>query len=811
MEKQQHPPRSSLVDMSYSAGIHPLYDISSPLYRPPPSIDNCTTSSSSTSQSRRNSNDNFEESGLCSVFDKLKVEDRRNSCPQDSIKQGGNGSHRSMSVDVGSMQHNKIPTNNRAMLDTPTPSNLLSRNHHLLFDADPRQLDMHHHPFTPPPPPPPPSQTLPLVDPYLSSRYAGSTDKYHSSTGLFSTSPCLDFTSSVRRNSCRQNRSVDSLRSKSWAQYLENASTSSSFSPSSTEEDSYLPTNARAQAAFYGSPRRFSYGWPEAGNGKSNCLPTNMKSKNSTSTSRLATSHSYSDLHGTALRPYHADHDLTLLPCPQYHQHGFCMLQERCPYAHHTTPSSLDTATDHTSVYAAYPYSMLQSLATHTTSTTPKQPNNTSMMMRPPPPPPPPTMLGRRTSSPITSLSSSTDDSARFAGATLDDFRGQLYELCKDQNGCRFLQKKLEEPDDEQHLQMILDEVQPYFVELMTEPFGNYLCQKLIEHCDDDQRNVLVDTVAPDILRISLNMHGTRAVQRLIEFISTPHQIYTIIAALDPNVVTLIKDLNGNHVIQKCLHRLSVEHKQFVYDAVSEHCIQVGTHRHGCCVLQRCIDYASEAQKDQLVKVITWHALPLVQDPFGNYVVQYVLDLGDITYTDTLVRCFLEHVCDLSVQKFSSNVIEKCIRVAEPETRRLLVAELMNESSIEKLLRDSFANYVVQTCLEYADEDQRSHLIELIRPLLPSIRSTPYGKRISSKIQREQSAGRHGTSMRQHQSLGSLRYKAASTTTTNNHPGATSSSVYNHQSNGYGNSLVFGLPILGNSASRYPYHNHHYH
>lgn len=319
-----------------------------------------------------------------------------------------------------------------------------------------------------------------------------------------------------------------------------------------------------------------------------------MKSKNGTSTSRLATSHSYSDLHGTALRPYHADHDLTLLPCPQYHQYGFCMLQERCPYAHRTTPSSLDTATDHTSVYAAYPYSMLQSLATHTTSTTPKQPNNTSMMMRPPPPP---TMLGRRTSSPITSLSSSTDDSARFAGATLDDFRGQLYELCKDQNGCRFLQKKLEEPDDEQHLQMILDEVQPYFVELMTEPFGNYLCQKLIEHCDDNQRNVLVDTVAPDILRISLNMHGTRAVQRLIEFISTPHQIYTIIAALHPNVVTLIKDLNGNHVIQKCLHRLSVEHKQFVYDAVSEHCIQVGTHRHGCCVLQRCIDYASEAQK----------------------------------------------------------------------------------------------------------------------------------------------------------------------------------------------------------------------
>ncbi|KAI9319721.1 armadillo-type protein [Dichotomocladium elegans] len=386
-------------------------------------------------------------------------------------------------------------------------------------------------------------------------------------------------------------------------------------------------------------------------------------------------------------------------------------------------------------------------------------------------------------------------ESSRFAGAKLEEFQGKIYDLCKDQNGCRFLQKKLEESDSPDHLRMIFEEVQPHFGELMIEPFGNYLCQKLIEHCNDAERDLLVETVAPDLLKISLNMHGTRAVQRLIEFLSTPQQIHAVTVALDPNVVTLIKDLNGNHVIQKCLHRLSAEHKQFVYNAVSKHCIQVATHRHGCCVLQRCIDYASGAQKDQLVQVITWHALPLVQDPFGNYVVQYVLDLGDIHYTDTLIRCFLEHVCDLSVQKFSSNVIEKCIRVAEPETRRLLIAELMSEANIEKLIRDSFANYVVQTCLEYADQDQRVGLVELIRPLLPSIRSTPYGKRIHSKIQREQQSQQsqpsHPRRIRQHQSLGSLRFNSS-----------TSSNPYQNTND---NALAFGLPLIGNNDPLYPY------
>lgn len=53
---------------------------------------------------------------------------------------------------------------------------------------------------------------------------------------------------------------------------------------------------------------------------------------------------------------------------------------------------------------------------------------------------------------------------------------------------------------------------------------------------------------------------------------------------------------------------------------------------------------------------------------------------------------------------------------------------------MERFLRDSYANYVIQTCLDFAEEDQRIQFIDCIRPLLPSIRNTPYGKRIYSKI-----------------------------------------------------------------------------
>jgi len=83
------------------------------------------------------------------------------------------------------------------------------------------------------------------------------------------------------------------------------------------------------------------------------------------------------------------------------------------------------------------------------------------------------------------------------------------------------------------------------------------------------------------MVKIALNQHGTRALQKMIEFVSTPEQVWsplvrpsrklrqltfvqiqTIIRALKDQVVQLIQDLNGNHVIQKCLNRLSPEDAQ---------------------------------------------------------------------------------------------------------------------------------------------------------------------------------------------------------------------------------------------------------
>jgi len=332
------------------------------------------------------------------------------------------------------------------------------------------------------------------------------------------------------------------------------------------------------------------------------------------------------------------------------------------------------------------------------------------------------------------------DDGSRFSNVRIENYSGKIYELCKDQHGCRYLQRQLETRDVDA-VRMIFDETHEHVVELMTDPFGNYLCQKLLEHATDEQRTTLVNNAAPQMVKIALNQHGTRALQKMIEYISTPGQTQTIVNALRDQVVILIQDLNGNHVIQKCLNRLTAEDAQFIFDAVGIHCVVVGTHRHGCCVLQRCIDHASELQRAALIQHITNSAYNLVQDPFGNYVLQYIVDLKQTKYINPLCLSFKGRIVPLSKHKFSSNVIEKMIRGAEQSMTTMMIDEMLGGSDLESMLKDQFANYVVQTALDYAEVDARQRLVDAIRPMLPAIRQTPYGRRIQSKITATETAG----------------------------------------------------------------------
>ncbi|CAB4267130.1 unnamed protein product [Prunus armeniaca] len=284
---------------------------------------------------------------------------------------------------------------------------------------------------------------------------------------------------------------------------------------------------------------------------------------------------------------------------------------------------------------------------------------------------------------------------------SLAEVQGYIYVIAKDQYGCRFLQRMLDDGTC-QDVQLIFDKIINHVFELMTNPFGNYLMQKLLDVCNEQQRMQFVLKVTKEpgqLVRISLDTHGTRVVQKLIETVRTGKQISLVKSSLECGFLDLIKDPNGNHVVQRCLDCFSNEDNRFIFDAAARFCVEIATQRHGCCVLQKCIAHARGRHRDKLINEIARNGLLLSQDPYGNYVIQYVMELKIPSAMAKLINQLKGHFVRLSTQKF----------VADP-----------------------YANYVVQSALTVTKGPLRASLVEAVKPHT-ILRTSPYCKRIFSR------------------------------------------------------------------------------
>lgn len=336
----------------------------------------------------------------------------------------------------------------------------------------------------------------------------------------------------------------------------------------------------------------------------------------------------------------------------------------------------------------------------------------------------------------------------------LRELLGHVRRLSRDQVGCRLLQQALDE-EGASAASLILKEGLSFWGEAMVDPFGNYLFQKILEKITAEERIVLVQNVSPRLVNASLNLHGTRSVQKVVELCAidekessaqnvageqkqeTASEILT--RSLTPAAARLCIDSHGNHVIQRILLKLPYRYSHFVFDAVANSVGDVARHRHGCCVIQRCLDSPPSTARSNLVRRIVEKSLELMQDAYGNYVVQYVLDVCSDEDVHAVCESVVGKVTLLAIQKFSSNVMEKCLERCTDKVRELYLTELSDSERIRELMMDPFGNYVIQRALAVSTHAQAVQLVEAMKPHLFSptgggIKNTAGGRRILAKI-----------------------------------------------------------------------------
>lgn len=223
-------------------------------------------------------------------------------------------------------------------------------------------------------------------------------------------------------------------------------------------------------------------------------------------------------------------------------------------------------------------------------------------------------------------------------------------------------------------------------------------------------------------------------------------------------MIDCVHDSNGNHVIQKCIEIVSKASRQAESKETSEYLSgriqfiisqfqgrvkELSSHPYGCRVVQRILEHCNGAQKDVVLEELRECCGDLVQDCYGNYVIQFVMQHGCEADQNILIKNVMDNLLEYSQHKFASNVVEKCLQFASRKDRDDMIWKIINATFdlsnpvdkqghcvLETMVRDPYANYVVQKVIEVSDERQRGAIMRYVKDNIAQLRKYTYGKHI---------------------------------------------------------------------------------
>lgn len=346
--------------------------------------------------------------------------------------------------------------------------------------------------------------------------------------------------------------------------------------------------------------------------------------------------------------------------------------------------------------------------------------------------------VGRKSSDASSSLRSYFLEEFRSSKSRkfeLRDIYGHVVELSGDQYGSRFIQQRLENASSEEK-EIIFEELKSNSLQLMTDVFGNYVIQKFFELGNQLQKTYLAKQMEGHMLNLSLQMYGCRVVQKALEHVLTAQQA-KLINELDGHVIHCVKDQNGNHVVQKAVERIPAEHIGFIFDAFHSEVFNLATHPYGCRVIQRMLEHCEEDSRRSILTELHCFTYHLVEDQYGNYVVQHVIERGNDSDREQVITIVKGSILSFSRHKFASNVVEKCITYGTSAQRDSIIKEILKPRSdgivpMNVMMKDQFANYVIQKLLSVTKGEQHDNLVNAIKPHLDQLKKFTYGKHLAS-------------------------------------------------------------------------------
>lgn len=311
--------------------------------------------------------------------------------------------------------------------------------------------------------------------------------------------------------------------------------------------------------------------------------------------------------------------------------------------------------------------------------------------------------------------------------------QAQYVLMAKDRTGSRVLQQKLEEGTDEEH-KAIFSGLERDLKTLIVDPCANFVIQKLCDYLDEAQQNIMLVTLLADIDAIIDHTSGCRVLQKFIE-VTTAANVDTIYVNVKPIFLKTCMSQNGNHIVQRFIDILPERIKE-IAAAVKPHLLALAFDNCGCRVIQRLFDKYDVDTLSNLVDDVIVKAVDLSTNQYGNYVVQKILESGKPGLASKVISVLKGCYYEFSMHKFASNVMEKCIRKANPQEQMEIFTEIIGvdgsweEDRILRMSKDQFGNYVVQRIIKHGNEEQREAIADVVYNNYDDLMACTYAKHV---------------------------------------------------------------------------------
>eukprot|EP01063_Lacrimia_lanifica_P035876 TRINITY_DN6958_c0_g2_i1.p1 TRINITY_DN6958_c0_g2~~TRINITY_DN6958_c0_g2_i1.p1 ORF type:complete len:707 (+),score=304.93 TRINITY_DN6958_c0_g2_i1:61-2181(+) len=211
-----------------------------------------------------------------------------------------------------------------------------------------------------------------------------------------------------------------------------------------------------------------------------------------------------------------------------------------------------------------------------------------------------------------------------------------------------------------------------------------------------------------------------------------------IAGAIAASISRICTSVNGRKVLLATIEKYGVRLCMRVYEQAVASLVDLCTEQSGCITVQRMYDHADAPLQAAMQQRMLECADRLIMDPYGNYVLQHAVK-GNPGFSAVMAGHVKGKLAMYASNKFSSNVIEKCVQTGPDDVRKALVKEICLPQVLEKLVHDSYGNYVVQSAIDNAP----GYLVDTLRnALAPLVGSSPYGYRIETKLQKRLKKGR---------------------------------------------------------------------